>query len=120
MSELDRLAADLGRASIKVATGAVAMVHRGSNNVVRDAKKLSSGMSHAPHYPDSIGYDVKVSAGSIGAEIGPDKDKRQGALGNLLEYGSVNNPPHSHLGPALDREGPKFMDAAADLGEDIL
>ena len=42
------------------------------------------------------------------ATIGPDKAVPQGALGNLLEYGSVHNPPHNDGGRALDAELPRF------------
>ena len=49
--------------------------------------------------------------GVVSADIGPDKSKPQGALGNILEYGTVNNAPFAHLGPALDREAPGFTKA---------
>jgi hypothetical protein len=42
------------------------------------------------------------------ATIGPNKAGPQGALGNLLEYGSVKNPPHNDGGRALASELPRF------------
>lgn len=71
-----------------------------------DAKQLASGLRHAPLYPNSITYDTRVGAGWVEAVIGPDKGRPQGALGNILEYGTSKNPPYAHLGPALDKNGP--------------
>ncbi|MGC5019015.1 hypothetical protein [Micromonospora sp. DT47] len=96
------------------------VVSKGALNIKKDARRFASGIRHAPSYPYSIGYDTKVSGSSVSAEIGPDKDKRQGALGNILEYGTVNNAPFAHLGPALDIEGPKFVAAVEQLGVDLL
>lgn len=57
----------------------------------------SKGMAHAPAFPYSISYDLKGNVGdgvsSLSAEVGPDKGRPQGALGNLIEFGSRNNPP---------------------------
>lgn len=118
--DINRLAADLADASLKASVAVRAVVQKGALNVKTDARRLSSGMAHAPHYPRSIGYDTKFTASGVEAEIGPDKSKPQGALGNLLEYGSVNNAPSAHLGPALDIEGPKFVKAIADVAEDLI
>ena len=52
------------------------------------------------------------------AEIGPDKLRPQGPLGNLIEFGSINNPPHPGGLPAALREEPRFEKAAADAAED--
>ncbi|UOQ60383.1 hypothetical protein MUN76_15345 [Leucobacter rhizosphaerae] len=63
----------------------------------------AKGLPHAPAFPFSITYDLKGFQGFgstvLSAEIGPDKGRRQGALGNLIEFGSVNNAPQG-LGQA--------------------
>jgi hypothetical protein len=120
-SELNLLAAQLRGKAGAVGADAAAVVRKGALNVKNDARKLSSGLGHAPLYPFSIGFDVTGDGrfGSIEAEIGPDKEKPQGALGNLLEYGSVNNAPLAHLGPALDREGPRFADALEEIAGEV-
>jgi hypothetical protein len=119
-SELDRLVADFGDVPKTVLPAVAGVVMKGAGNVTRTAKQLASGIAHAPHYPDSIGFDVNYKATSTEAVIGPDKNRRQGALGNLLEYGSANNPPLSHLGPALDSEGPAFEHHLGDVAEQAL
>ncbi|MEU3665748.1 hypothetical protein [Streptomyces virginiae] len=97
----------------------VAVVTRGALNVKndwRDNARASSGR-HARLYPGSISYDVKLIPGGAEAEIGPDKDKPQGPLGNLLEFGSVNNGPHNDGGRALLVEEPRFVAQVAAITE---
>lgn len=120
ISGLTELVADLTAAPGKAQRQVDGVVRKGAVNVKNDAQRLISGLRHAPMYPASIGFDAKWERGAYVAEIGPDKDKPQGALGNLLEYGSANNAPLAHLGPALDIEGPKFEKAMSDLADGLL
>lgn len=115
--ELER---DLSLAVVRAPERALKVVGKGALNIKNDAKRRVRGLRHAPAYPYAIGYDVGQGLKGPFADIGPDKDKRQGALGNILEYGTVNNPPRPHLGPALDDEAPRFEAALADLGEELL
>lgn len=120
MSGLNELQLILNNAARDVVPEAKKVLSKAALNIKTDAQRKSSGIRHAPAYPRSIGYDTAWQ-GTLGrAEIGPDKDKRQGALGNILEYGTVNNPPYAHLGPALDYEGPNFERYLGELGEDLL
>lgn len=111
---LDALVGDLTDAPRKAQRNVVKAVRAGGQNIERDARKFSSGLSHAPLYPASITYDSKWDGNTIEVEVGPDKDRPQGALGNLLEYGSVNNAPVAHLGPAFDRNIPDVVQAVAE------
>lgn len=110
-SEVRKLIADMGNVPSQVAADVLRSTRRGAWQVKQDAQKRASGLAHAPHYPRAITYDVRVAANAIIAEIGPDKSKPQGPLGNILEFGTVNNPPHPHLAPALDKETPKYIAA---------
>lgn len=112
-TEVGQLAADLTAAAPRVQGEALRAVDRAAVQVKKTARDRVKGLAHAPAYPSSIGYDTRWDGAVYEAEIGPDKDKRQGALGNLLEYGSVNNPPVPHLGPALDAELPQLAAALA-------
>jgi hypothetical protein len=91
------------------------VVAKGALNIKKDARRLVGRPAHAPAYSSSITYDTRMTPAGAVAEIGPDKSKRQGALGNLLEYGSVNNPPHPHMAPAGEAEKPRFEKALEDL-----
>ena len=125
MDDLRRLAHDLSEAPRKAQRDAVAVVEHGAVNVKQgwaENARESSG-KYAPAYPSSISYDLSLGAalaGHIEAHIGPDKSKRQGALGNLLEFGSVNNPPHNDGGRALRDEAPKFEAELAKVTLDAL
>lgn len=118
--DLHRLAVDLASAATEAQAGVRAVVQKGALNVKTDAQRFAAGLAHAPHYPRSITFDTKVTAAGVEAEIGPDKSRTQGALGNILEYGTSKNAPVAHLGPALDREGPRFEKAMADLVDGLL
>lgn len=119
-SELDHLEADLRRAGVTAGARLYPVLKKGADNITRDARESASGLTHAPHYPQAITYDVEILPGVVTAEVGPDKDRRQGALGNLIEYGSANNPPHNDLGKALDREVPVVEQFVTQIGGAIL
>lgn len=120
VSELRKLEADLSAVAGKVNKDLRPVLQRGALNVKRDAQRLASGLAHAPHYPKAITYETRDKASGPTAVVGPDKGKRQGALGNILEYGTSKNPPHPHLGPALKAEEPRFVKAVSDLLKDVL
>jgi hypothetical protein len=107
-SEVNLLVGDFTRAGLTAGTRVVPILQRGGGNMQREARRNIAGLAHAPHYPASITFDVDSTIAGVAVEVGPDKDRPQGALGNLLEYGSAKNPPHAHLGPALDREAPNI------------
>lgn len=108
----------------KAQSGALPAVERvlskGALNIKQDAIRRISGHAHSPAYPRAIGYDIYHLPGSARARIGPDKQARQGALGNILEFGTANNAPIPHLAPALDAEGPRFENALADVAAQLL
>lgn len=83
------------------------VIKKGAQNIKSGAQQRVSGLKHAPAYPRSITYDTHDTPSGGWAEIGPDKVKRQGALGNLIEFGSVKNQPRPHLGPEADLEEPR-------------
>lgn len=119
-SDLDKLVASLVRATAATVPAVDAVVAKGALNIKTDAARRASGLAHAPAYPRSITYDTFHTPRTSQAVIGPDKDRRQGALGNILEYGTIKNAPVPHLGPALDAEAPKFEKALGDVAATLL
>ncbi|MFI6819723.1 hypothetical protein ACIBJE_02075 [Micromonospora sp. NPDC050187] len=103
-SELNRLVADLEEVPPNAHRNIRKAVEFTARGIKDSARDFAGGIAHAPHYPAAITYDIDDQGVGVGvsAEIGPDKDRKQGALGNILEYGTVKNPPYAHLGPALD------------------
>lgn len=96
------------------------VVSRGALQIKKDWRKRWTGYPHIPVLPYAIGYDVEANGVGASAEIGPDKDKKQGPLGNLIEFGSVNNSPIPGGLPALQAEGPRFEKALADMAVKLL
>ena len=108
-SDLDNLEADLGKMSVPVLRNVRKAVEITARKIKDDAKSIIAGHRFLKAYPASITYDMKYGLTSVTAIIGPDKNRPQGALGNIIEYGSVNNPPVKHLGPALEKNEEDFV-----------
>lgn len=115
--ELDRLAADLASAPDKAGPFIRKAVEVTSRKIKDDWKKNTAGLKHAPAFPRSISYDITTfegfGASVIKAEIGPDKSRPQGALGNLLEFGSTNNAPRGDGHGALQKNQGDFESGLA-------
>lgn len=120
MDDLESLVADISQAGLLAGFRVNAILGRHAKQVQDTARELAPGASGgvAKHYPASITYDVTVGVGSVVAEIGPDREKNgQAKLGNVFEYGTSDLPPRWHLGPALDRQVPKFQLDMGDIGD---
>jgi hypothetical protein len=96
-----------------------AVVERGALNVKngwRDNARSTAGR-HARLYPYSIGYDVRPVPGGATAEVGPDKDRPQGPLGNILEFGTSTQAGHNDGGRALAEEAPRFAEQVEAIAD---
>lgn len=90
-SELQQFAADLGEVGANAGRYVRAAVEVSARHVKDGWREETEGILGARGFPSTIGYDVKTfqgfGASVVQAEIGPDKERGQGALGNLIEYG---------------------------------
>lgn len=120
VSELNTLAADLTKAGLVAGAKAYGVALDYAQDTKADARSFAPKGPHVPQYADSITYDIEVGPTGIVAEVGPDKDRPQGALGNLLEYGTSEQAPQHHLGPAHDRNLPKAVARLGVIGAEIL
>ena len=111
MRDVRRLELHLARSIPRLRRDARAATMRGAVNIKNDWRNNARQTAgrHGRLYPNSVGFDFAAYGPDLfAATIGPDKAVPQGALGNLLEYGSVHNPPHNDGGRALDAELPRF------------
>lgn len=106
-----------GRTSKVVGKGAQNVKNGARRNVKQTAPVHNAGAHKAITYDDPTLVGLVVET-----EVGYDKSRRGGALGNLLEYGGGgdHSPPHRDLSRALDSEEDSFAEALADMGESIL
>lgn len=118
--DLERWTVQLDRAASAAPGEAAKVVEKGALNIKTDARRRVEGLAHAPAYPNAITYDTYNALRGPAADIGPDKNKRQGALGNILEHGTVKNAPRQHMAPAADEEMPRFEQAMTDLSARLL
>jgi hypothetical protein len=120
----ETFAAALMAAAAKAVVETRAVVQKGALNVKNEARVnvASSAPTQNAHAQYAITYDTTVRPTAIEAEIGYDKNKPGGALGNLLEYGGGgdHSPPHRDLGRALDAEEPRFLSAMDLLAGKLL
>ncbi|QCR53210.1 hypothetical protein C1N80_06190 [Brachybacterium sp. SGAir0954] len=120
VSEVRRLATDLGKAPRAVVSEAEKVLEKGALNVKRrmaeDAKQLTGS---ARHFHGSISYDPTPGAG-VGYEVGPDKERMQGALGNLLYFGSRKNAPVLDVEAGLADEEPRLVTAMEQMLEKVM
>ncbi|MEV7599861.1 hypothetical protein AB0O91_21005 [Kitasatospora sp. NPDC089797] len=103
---LQELVASLESAPVRLRVYAAKAVEVTARTIRDDARQRISGHRYLPRYPQSITYDIKPTPVGVEAEVGPDKQLAQGALGNIIEYGTSKNAPLPHLGPALDAAEP--------------
>lgn len=118
--ELDKLARDLEASTKLITTSSAAIVTKGAQAIKTEWAAKWAGHPRYKSLPDAISYDVNVGLIQTSAEIGPDKGRRQGALGNIVEFGTSKNAPNPGGGPALAAEGPKFEQALAEAAGKVL
>jgi hypothetical protein len=116
-SEVHKLAVDLGKGNAATVTGARKILEVAAIKIKKGMQKDATGHRGAPAFPASITYDIS----GLSAEIGPDKSRRQGALGNLLYFGSSNNGPViADLAGPLKTEAPIFSGLLSELAAKYL
>jgi hypothetical protein len=124
MDGLEGLERDLEAAAERMPAEARAVVSKGALNIKNEWRDAWDDLrEHAKHVHKSIGYDISQAGGDeIIANIGPDanRDKLQGPLGGIIEFGSPTSAPIPGGGPALLRESPRFEDALGDAAERLL
>lgn len=120
-SELRKFAVDLQAAAGKIAPEIRAVIGKGALNIKQQMVSEMRASVHFHGAAGSISYDTKLTHDGIEAEIGPDKDKAGGALGNIAYFGTsrgggtVPDPVH-----ALEAEVPNVEKYIGDLLDRLL
>jgi hypothetical protein len=111
-SELNRLAADLGDVPKKSGPLLRKAIEVTARNVKDSWRSKLKGSQTLPGLPAAVSYDVSTFQGFgvsiLQAEIGFDKTKPQGALGNVSEYGTPTVAPRGFGHAALQENQADF------------
>ncbi|TFD61129.1 hypothetical protein E3T43_01270 [Cryobacterium sp. Hh7] len=123
--ELRSLSADLG----KVANNTGPFINSAfqfTSVLIRDAARdsVKSGSNQWRALPSAIDYEITVGANGTGSviesEIGYNKDRAAGKLGNIREFGSPSVAPHLDLQTALTDNEADFEKGITQAIDDAL
>lgn len=122
--ELRKFAQDLGKVAGKAVPDTDMVLKKGAQNIKDDLVSDARGSKHFKGMAGSISYDPIGGMGSLGYEIGPDKGRRGGGLGNIAYFGTSRGGgtldlegPLGRESPALERELGKLVDRWGDALE---
>lgn len=108
-SEIYKLASDLAAVGPK----SVPAVRQGMEKAGRDfafawaSDAARTHDSHAKYYSGSIDFELIPSVSSVAVDVGPNRGRKQGFLGRILEFGGERSPAYMTGAKALERqEGP--------------
>lgn len=115
-ADLTSLIAALAKAPDEATKAARAVVQRGAHNVKDALNQQARESLHFKGMAGSVTYDTTVTRTSITAEVGPDRERRGGALGHFFFLGGARGGGGTgDLDAPLREEEPKmvkFLDAA--------
>jgi len=117
LTEVRRLAADFGHAGDDAILEIDKVVERGALGMKKTMAEDAANSGHYKLFAASISYDRRYGFGSIAYDVGPDKDRPQGALGNILYFGTSNNDPELDIEVGMRSEGPPLERNLADVAE---
>jgi len=102
VSQLNKLAFDLGRGNAATVTGARKILEVASIKIKED---MAAEIARSPHFKKvapAISYDIT----GLSSEIGPVQGKAAGSLAFIAAYGTSTQPPSWDHTAALHREAP--------------
>ncbi|HCS2945810.1 TPA: hypothetical protein OQU49_004424 [Shigella flexneri] len=113
-SELRRFGADLGKAATEAASvkGLDPIVKRAAQGLKDDYVGQAEGSRSFKGMAGSFSYDSFYEVGQVQYEVGPDKGRRGGALGNVFFFGGANGGGGSgDLEGPIEKQGGRMMSA---------
>jgi hypothetical protein len=115
-SDVMKLAADMGHVDETLAPLVRKAIEVTARKVKDSAKaKVAAGSSSWSGLPNTIDYDLHGTTGArlggISAEVGYNKSRGGGKLGNIREFGAPakNRGPHNDLANALEENQDDFQ-----------
>lgn len=119
MSEALTLASDFGHAASATLAKVDAVVEKGALNIKNVLVSDAESSGHYKHFSRAITYDRAYRPGEVRYEIGPDKFRQQGALGNILYFGTSHNGPVLDIEIGMRSEGPAVVRNLEIVGKEL-
>lgn len=105
--DLRAFAADLGRVAGQAVPETDKVLKKGAQNIKEELQGQVNG-SQWRGLAGAISYDPIGGVGSLGYEVGPDKSRRGGSLGNLWYFGGSRGGGYGDLEGPLANETPNL------------
>lgn len=112
VSEVVGFADRLGRVTSSAQREIEAVVKKGAQNVKTEMVADVAGSPHFKGMAGSISYD---RVGAAEYEVGPDKGRAGGALGNIYYFGTSRGGGSGDIDKPVRSETPRFEQAMGDL-----
>lgn len=107
--DLMRFAADLGKVAGEAVPKVDMVLKKGAQNIKNDlVEGAKDSYLLGARMANSITYDPIGGVGSLGYEIGPDKSRQGGPLGNIFYFGTSRGGGQGDLEGPLERETPNL------------
>ncbi|GAA1337147.1 hypothetical protein [Arthrobacter roseus] len=121
-SGLRVLSQNLGKVAGSAVKDVDAVLKKGAQNIKEELAADVRGSTHfvgkkGPGLESSMSYDSDYRIGQPAYEIGPDKSRRGGALGNIYYFGTSRGGGSGDLEKPLRTEGPRLEKSLADLAD---
>lgn len=120
LGDLRKLVEDLSAAPERALGAIDRVVEKGAVNIKRDWRASVGGSEAFKHLQFAVGYDRFRTTDSLGADIGYDKDRVQGPIGNIAEFGTVDTAGRLDGQRALLAEEERFVAALETAAEEAI
>lgn len=108
LSELNAFSADLGKVSDNAGENILKAITGTSLGVKKAWQEPLKGSPSLPQLPYALSFDVVADGREVVSEIGFDKEKPQGPLGNVSEYGTPSITGRGYGIAALEKNANDF------------
>lgn len=119
-SEIDKLAVDLQTVAKETRPNVRKAVEVTARKVKDGWRDKLKGSSTLPGLPGAVSYDINDVGGAVEGEIGFDKGRRQGALGNVSEFGTPTVGPRGFGLATLEENQEDFVEGISKATADTL
>lgn len=120
-SGLRALAVDLGKVPGRLVPKIDAVLKRGALSIKDD---LNQQLADSPHFKAAAGsvtFESTTSVGRVSYEVGPDKERRAGALANIFFFGGARGGGGTgDLDGPVDAESERVSEHLSKIVGDIL